>query len=124
MYAAVVHWIVPTNGVQEYFIGYLFGNPKRIVEGPEPDYLLEDARPLLMQLVADRAPRVHPLSAYNGDGKRIILCGVGEESFGARVLAGIYGPDWGFPAYRRSWYVVDFKGGQWQVTSVEPGFFK
>ncbi len=117
--AAVVRWIVPTNAVQDYFIGYESYN--RVVGGPEPDVLHQDATPLLMHLIEDRAPRVHPLSAYHGDGKRIVLCGVDQYSDRTRVLAKVHGEE---DPRHGSWYVLEFKGAQWHVTHVEGAYFK
>jgi hypothetical protein len=118
VYAAVVHSIVPANATHDYFIGYEYRNP--IVEGPEPNEFYVDPSPLFMQLIKDRAPRVHPLSAYHGNGKRFIFTGISKDSGRTRVLArvdGDFDPHGG-------WYIVEFKGGQWEVTGTEPTFFK
>jgi hypothetical protein len=120
IYAAVVRWIVASDGAQDYFIGYKFLN--RIVEGPEPNELYEDANPLLMHLLEDRAPRVRPLSAYHGAGKRIIFSGAFEFSGRTHVLATVTAEQ--EICHPTDQFIVELKQGQWQVIGVEPTFFK
>jgi hypothetical protein len=102
--AAVVEWIVPTKAAQEYFVGHDYYN--RVIEGPEPNVLHEDPSPLLMHLTENRARQVHPLSAYHGDGKRIIFCGVFRNAAQIRVLAKVDGEQ---ASLHPDYYMVEFK---------------
>jgi hypothetical protein len=86
--------------------------------------LYEDASPLLMRLIEDLAPRVHPFFASHGGGKTITFSGVTEDSDRTRVLARVADSTAPYDCAGLGWYVVEMKWGQWQVVRVEPTYFK
>jgi hypothetical protein len=119
--AAVVRSIVNTNRELHYFVGYQFH--KTIVGDGDP-WVNVDPSARLMHTLADLGAWVQPLSVYRGDGAKIALAGV-FEYFGSnpRVFAAVYSGDHAPPQTYLS-YVVQLKGGQWQVADVEPTYFK